>query len=363
MIAVQPLALGALSLLGREPIGMRRRVVDELGEQHGAGGGERAARPPQVQRRGVAVADRLLARGLPVDRLQRQRHLDQLALRCAHGIVLSIGRHRLRTAPGRAPRSCPTCRGGRWRRSRRRRSGRTGSRGSGPRRARSRAGRPARAPGGSAARLFSAVSTSLWVTKKSSAPAMRALTSIRIGSSPSRCGQDVEAGVVEGLLDRVAAERALSREHEVDAAALDLLRLHGVHRRVGRDLGLDGRQRQHERRGDDPRRLGLHLELPVEQRKPRSAPALEVGRLVHQARLGLLGFLAGLLLLLGDHRLEDQPVALLIQAPLDLVAHLVQLGLAAQLDLAEVRRELVGDDPARRLLLGVAPATAVPGPR
>ena len=81
--AMQPLALGALRVLGREAIGMRGRVVDELGEQHGAGGGERPARPPQVQRRRVAVADRLLARGLPVDRLQRQRHLDQLALRRA----------------------------------------------------------------------------------------------------------------------------------------------------------------------------------------------------------------------------------------------------------------------------------------
>ena len=86
-------------------VGMRRRVVDELGEEHRARGGERSARPPQVQRRRVAVADRLLARRLPVDRLQRQRHLDQLAL-AHHGIVSSVGRHLLRTAssrPGRVP--------------------------------------------------------------------------------------------------------------------------------------------------------------------------------------------------------------------------------------------------------------------
>ena len=76
-----------------------------------------------------------------------------------------------------------------------------------------------------------------------------------------------------------------------------------------------------------------------------------------------LGLLAGLLLLLGDHRLEDEPVALLIQAPRDLVAHAVQLGLAAQLDLAQERGDLVGDDPARRSLLGFAPARAAPGPR
>ena len=41
---------------------------------------ERTARPPQVQRRRVAVADRLLPRRLAVDRLERQRHLDQLPL-------------------------------------------------------------------------------------------------------------------------------------------------------------------------------------------------------------------------------------------------------------------------------------------
>ena len=69
-------------VLGREAIGMRGRVVDELGEQDRAGGRERPARPPEVQRRRVAVADRLLARRLPVDRLERQRDLDQLALRC-----------------------------------------------------------------------------------------------------------------------------------------------------------------------------------------------------------------------------------------------------------------------------------------
>lgn len=55
-------------------------VVYERGEEHGAAGGEGAPRPPEVERRGVAVADRLLPRRLPVDRLQRQRDLDQLPL-------------------------------------------------------------------------------------------------------------------------------------------------------------------------------------------------------------------------------------------------------------------------------------------
>ncbi len=66
-----------------------------------------------------------------------------------------------------------------------------------------------------------------------------------------------------------------------------------------------------------------------------------------------LGFLAGLLLLLGDHRLEHEPVVLLVQALRDLLAHALKLRLAAQLDLAQERRELVGDDPARGLLLGL----------
>ena len=51
--------------------------------------------------------------------------------------------------------------------------------------------------------------------------------------------------------------------------------------------------------------------------------------------MGLLGFLAGLFLLLGDHRLEDEAVVLLIEAMLDLVAYAVQLGLATDRDLAE----------------------------
>jgi len=67
--AVQALALDALRIVGREAIGMRGGVVDELGEQHRAGGRERPSRPPQVQRRRVAVTDRLLARRFAVDRL------------------------------------------------------------------------------------------------------------------------------------------------------------------------------------------------------------------------------------------------------------------------------------------------------
>ena len=68
---VEPLALLALSSSVGNSSG-RARVVDELGEQHRARRRQRAPRPPQVQRRGVPVPDRLLPRRLPVDRLQRQ---------------------------------------------------------------------------------------------------------------------------------------------------------------------------------------------------------------------------------------------------------------------------------------------------
>ena len=97
----------------------------------------------------------------------------------------------------------------------------------------------------------------------------------------------------------------------------------------------------------------MHLELSVEQRQARHAPALEVGRLVHQARVALARLLAGLLLFLGDHRLEHEPVVLLVEASSDLLADAMKLGLAAQLDLVQKRWELVGDDPARCSFLGL----------
>ena len=46
-------------------------VVHHLREDHGAGGGERSPRPPQVQGAGVAVADGFFARGSAVDVIQR----------------------------------------------------------------------------------------------------------------------------------------------------------------------------------------------------------------------------------------------------------------------------------------------------
>ena len=235
---VQPLALSALHLLGREPIGMRRRVVDELREQHraGAASGRRAHHRCSVEgwpwRIDFSRADSRL--------IVSSGSATSISLRFGAPTASSfasvvIGSERLLAL---RPRRVPVAAVAGRVEVAERRSGRTGSRGSGPRRARGRAGRRGRARGGSAATLLSAVSTSLWVTKKSSAPAMRALTSIRIGSSPSRAGEDVEAGVVERLLDRDAPERALGGEDPLDAAALDVLGLDGVHRRVVRDLGL-----------------------------------------------------------------------------------------------------------------------------
>lgn len=52
---VEALAFFALQLLGGKFLGMRGGVVDELREQHRAGGRERAASPPQMQGGGVAV--------------------------------------------------------------------------------------------------------------------------------------------------------------------------------------------------------------------------------------------------------------------------------------------------------------------
>ena len=74
----QPLPLPVLLLLGGEEFRAAGGIVDQLREDDGAGGRQRAPRPPQMQGAGVAVADRLLARRGGVDGVQRQRHLDQL---------------------------------------------------------------------------------------------------------------------------------------------------------------------------------------------------------------------------------------------------------------------------------------------
>jgi hypothetical protein len=68
--AEEPLTFLVLGFFGREAIGMGGGVVNELSEKHGPACRERTACPPQVERRGVSVANRLLSGGLPVDRLK-----------------------------------------------------------------------------------------------------------------------------------------------------------------------------------------------------------------------------------------------------------------------------------------------------
>jgi hypothetical protein len=82
--AEQALALLLLLGLGGEQVGQRRGVVHHLGEDHGAGRRQRPARPPEVQRRGVAVTDGFLARRGLVDGLEREGDFDELPPR-GHG--------------------------------------------------------------------------------------------------------------------------------------------------------------------------------------------------------------------------------------------------------------------------------------
>ena len=62
--AEETLSLRPLGLLRGEELRMGGGVINQLGEEHGAASCERTPRPPEVQRRRVAVADRLLARSL-----------------------------------------------------------------------------------------------------------------------------------------------------------------------------------------------------------------------------------------------------------------------------------------------------------
>ena len=54
------------------------RVIHHLAEEDGPSRREWPARPPEVERGGMAVADGFLPRGCLVDGVERQRHLDQL---------------------------------------------------------------------------------------------------------------------------------------------------------------------------------------------------------------------------------------------------------------------------------------------
>jgi hypothetical protein len=79
--AEQPLAFALLRCLGWKQLRPGRWVVDHLGKEHGAGSGQRSPRPPEVQRRGVAVADRLFAGASGVDSIEGQGYLNQFLAR------------------------------------------------------------------------------------------------------------------------------------------------------------------------------------------------------------------------------------------------------------------------------------------
>ena len=86
---------GAFGLwIRQQHVDILGRVIDHLRKNDGPRCCQWAARPPQMQGAGVAVADRLLARGCPVDGVEGQRHLDQLLARCGHvgPIVIPWGR-------------------------------------------------------------------------------------------------------------------------------------------------------------------------------------------------------------------------------------------------------------------------------
>ena len=74
----QALPLALLGLLVGEKLGAARRVVDHLGEDDGAGRGKRPAGPPEMEGAGMPVPDGFLPGGGDVDRLERERNLDEL---------------------------------------------------------------------------------------------------------------------------------------------------------------------------------------------------------------------------------------------------------------------------------------------
>ena len=73
-----PLRGALLPRIRQKHVDVLRRVVDHLREDHRTRRRQWPARPPQVQRRRMPMANGLLARRRSVDRGKWQRHLDQL---------------------------------------------------------------------------------------------------------------------------------------------------------------------------------------------------------------------------------------------------------------------------------------------
>ena len=67
----QPLRCALLLRVGQEYVDVPRGVVDHLSEEHGPRCGERAARPPEVKRARMPMADGFLAGRRPVDGVER----------------------------------------------------------------------------------------------------------------------------------------------------------------------------------------------------------------------------------------------------------------------------------------------------
>jgi hypothetical protein len=74
----QALTLSLLVRFSGERLGVRRRVVDQLREEHSAAGGERAACPPKMERARVATADALLSCCFLIDDVEREGDFDEL---------------------------------------------------------------------------------------------------------------------------------------------------------------------------------------------------------------------------------------------------------------------------------------------
>src|SRR5262249_28027041 len=74
----EPLAFALLLHLGECVVS--RRVIDERGPDDCSCHGQRAASPPEVERRRMPVADRLFARRFGIDSSEWERYFDEFGL-------------------------------------------------------------------------------------------------------------------------------------------------------------------------------------------------------------------------------------------------------------------------------------------
>ena len=74
-----------------EELGVGIGVIHKRGEKHSAIGGQRAARPPEMQRGGVDKANGFFARGLGVDILHRQCDFNEFLAVWGHLFLRDVG--------------------------------------------------------------------------------------------------------------------------------------------------------------------------------------------------------------------------------------------------------------------------------